>query len=160
MAAAGLPSRPGSPGCQGQVRQGRRDGRRDVLAALRGVRSGLGLPGQLEGPGGEESGLPRTPVQERLRPALRELPGRDEFAAPLIRLPPQELGRSGEVTRFIEDEDDVKDGLRRTLELLPPERLWILPDCGLKTRTVQESEAKLKVMVDAVRAIRREIGAD
>jgi 5-methyltetrahydropteroyltriglutamate--homocysteine methyltransferase len=63
-------------------------------------------------------------------------------------------------TRFIEDVEDVKDGLRRTLKLLPAERLWILPDCGLKTRTVEESEAKLKVMVDAVHAIRKEIGAE
>ena len=63
-------------------------------------------------------------------------------------------------TRFIEDVEDVKDGLRRTLKLLPADRLWILPDCGLKTRTVEESEAKLRVMVDAVHAIRREIGAE
>jgi 5-methyltetrahydropteroyltriglutamate--homocysteine methyltransferase len=63
-------------------------------------------------------------------------------------------------TRFIEDVEDVKDGLRRTLKQLPADRLWILPDCGLKTRTVEESEAKLKVMVDAVHAIRREIGAE
>lgn len=62
-------------------------------------------------------------------------------------------------TRFIETTDEVMDGLRRTLKLLPADRLWILPDCGLKTRTVEESEAKLKVMVDAVQAIRREIGA-
>jgi 5-methyltetrahydropteroyltriglutamate--homocysteine methyltransferase len=61
-------------------------------------------------------------------------------------------------TRFIEDVDDVKNGLRRTLELLPAERLWILPDCGLKTRTVEESEAKLRVMVDAVQAVKQEIG--
>lgn len=60
-------------------------------------------------------------------------------------------------TRFIESVDEVKDGLRRTLKLLPPERLWILPDCGLKTRTVEESEAKLQVMVDAVRDIKREL---
>jgi len=61
-------------------------------------------------------------------------------------------------TRFIEELDDVKDGLRRTLKRLPPERLWILPDCGLKTRTVEESEQKLKVMVDAVRDIKAEMG--
>jgi 5-methyltetrahydropteroyltriglutamate--homocysteine methyltransferase len=61
-------------------------------------------------------------------------------------------------TRFIEGVEDVKDGIRRTLELIPPERVWIYPDCGLKTRTVEESEAKLQVMVDAVRDIKREIG--
>jgi len=35
--------------------------------------------------------------------------------------------------------------------------VWVLPDCGLKTRTVEESEAKLKVMVEAVRDIKREM---
>jgi 5-methyltetrahydropteroyltriglutamate--homocysteine methyltransferase len=60
-------------------------------------------------------------------------------------------------TRFIEDVEDVKDGLRRTLKLFPPERLWIYPDCGLKTRTTDEAEAKLQVMVDAVRDIKREL---
>ncbi|MDO8615777.1 MAG: methionine synthase [Dehalococcoidia bacterium] len=60
-------------------------------------------------------------------------------------------------TRFTESVDEVKEGLRRVLKLLPPERLWILPDCGLKTRTVEESEAKLQVMVDAVREIKREL---
>jgi Methionine synthase II (cobalamin-independent) len=63
-------------------------------------------------------------------------------------------------TRFTEDVEDVKDGIRRTLKRLPPDRLWIYPDCGLKTRTVEESEAKLKVMVDAVRDIKRELGLD
>jgi 5-methyltetrahydropteroyltriglutamate--homocysteine methyltransferase len=61
-------------------------------------------------------------------------------------------------TRFVEDVADVKDGIKRTLKRLPPERLWIYPDCGLKTRTVEESEAKLKVMVDAVAEIKEELG--
>jgi len=60
-------------------------------------------------------------------------------------------------TRFIEKVEDVKDGIRRTLKLFPPERLWIYPDCGLKTRTTDEAEAKLQVMVDAVRDIKREL---
>ena len=63
-------------------------------------------------------------------------------------------------TRFIESVDEVKDGIRRTLKLLPPERLWILPDCGLKTRTVEEAEAKLQVMVEAVRDLKRELEID
>jgi 5-methyltetrahydropteroyltriglutamate--homocysteine methyltransferase len=61
-------------------------------------------------------------------------------------------------TRFLEDIEDVKNGIRRTLERLPADRLWIYPDCGLKTRTVEESEQKLQVMVDAVREIKSELG--
>ena len=61
-------------------------------------------------------------------------------------------------TRFIESVDEVKDGIKRTLKLFSPERLWIYPDCGLKTRTMQEAEEKLQVMVDAVRDVKRELG--
>ena len=60
-------------------------------------------------------------------------------------------------TRLIEPADEVKDGIKRALKLLPPERLWIYPDCGLKTRTPDEAEAKLQVMVDAVRDIKRDL---
>lgn len=68
------------------------------------------------------------------------------------------LGVTDIHTRFIESVDEVKDGIRRTLELLPPERVWVYPDCGLKTRTVDESEQKLQVMVDAVRDVKKELG--
>ncbi|HUF52845.1 MAG TPA: methionine synthase [Dehalococcoidia bacterium] len=63
-------------------------------------------------------------------------------------------------TRFIESVDEVKDGLRRVLEFFPANRVWVLPDCGLKTRTVEESEAKLKVMTDAVRDVKQELGLE
>ena len=36
--------------------------------------------------------------------------------------------------------------------------LYIDPDCGLKTRTWQEAEAKLRVMVQAVREVKQEMG--
>ncbi|WP_438405601.1 hypothetical protein, partial [Aeromonas hydrophila] len=35
--------------------------------------------------------------------------------------------------------------------------LWVNPDCGLKTRDWEETEAALKVMVDATRALRAEL---
>ena len=54
--------------------------------------------------------------------------------------------------------DQVKEGIKKALEVLPPERLYIDPDCGLKTRTWQEAEAKLRVMVQAVREVKQEMG--
>lgn len=68
------------------------------------------------------------------------------------------LGVTDIHTRFIENVDEVKDGILRTLDLIPADRVWVYPDCGLKTRTVDESEAKLKVMVDAVEAVKKEKG--
>jgi 5-methyltetrahydropteroyltriglutamate--homocysteine methyltransferase len=58
----------------------------------------------------------------------------------------------------VEDAETVKARIRRALEVLPADRLSINPDCGLKTRTQEESAAKLKVMVAATRAIRAELG--
>jgi 5-methyltetrahydropteroyltriglutamate--homocysteine methyltransferase len=58
----------------------------------------------------------------------------------------------------IETKDEVKEGLRRALEVLPPERIYVDPDCGLKTRTVEEARKKLEVMVAAVREVRAERG--
>jgi 5-methyltetrahydropteroyltriglutamate--homocysteine methyltransferase len=63
-------------------------------------------------------------------------------------------------THVMEPVAEVKDGIRKTLELLPPERVWILPDCGLKTRTVEEAEGKLRVMMDATREVKRELELD
>jgi 5-methyltetrahydropteroyltriglutamate--homocysteine methyltransferase len=61
-------------------------------------------------------------------------------------------------SHLIESVDEVKDAIRQALEVFPPERLYIDPDCGLKTRTVEEAQAKLRVMMDAVHQVRKEIG--
>ncbi|MGH7681096.1 MAG: methionine synthase [Candidatus Eiseniibacteriota bacterium] len=61
-------------------------------------------------------------------------------------------------THRVETKEEVKNGILRGLEVLKPEQMYVDPDCGLKTRTVDESFAKLKVMVDAVREVREEKG--
>jgi 5-methyltetrahydropteroyltriglutamate--homocysteine methyltransferase len=60
----------------------------------------------------------------------------------------------------VETVEEVKEGIRRGLEVVPPERLYIDPDCGLKTRTWEEAVAKLRVMVQAVREVRGELGIE
>jgi 5-methyltetrahydropteroyltriglutamate--homocysteine methyltransferase len=60
----------------------------------------------------------------------------------------------------IETVAEVVTGIRRGLEVVPPQRLYIDPDCGLKTRTWDEAAAKLRVMVQAVRQVRKELGID
>ncbi|AZG15436.1 5-methyltetrahydropteroyltriglutamate--homocysteine S-methyltransferase [Cupriavidus pauculus] len=45
--------------------------------------------------------------------------------------------------------------LERACEVIPPERLWVNPDCGLKTRGWPETEAALANMVSAARALRQ-----
>ena len=58
----------------------------------------------------------------------------------------------------IESVDEAADGIRRALEVLPPERVFVDPDCGLKTRTVEEAKDKLRVVVEAARRVREERG--
>ena len=55
----------------------------------------------------------------------------------------------------LEDLALVTERIEAALQILPPERLWFDPDCGLKTRTTEEAQAKLDVIVKAVRERRK-----
>lgn len=44
--------------------------------------------------------------------------------------------------------------MRKAAARLPKERLWVNPDCGLKTRAWPETEAALIGMVQAARTLR------
>lgn len=57
-------------------------------------------------------------------------------------------------SHVIEDVETVKSRIRRALDVFPRQAVWIDPDCGLKTRTVDEAIAKLKVLVEAVKTFR------
>ncbi|WP_031088626.1 5-methyltetrahydropteroyltriglutamate--homocysteine S-methyltransferase [Streptomyces sp. NRRL WC-3549] len=50
--------------------------------------------------------------------------------------------------------------LRKGLEAIPAERLWVNPDCGLKTRAWPETRASLENLVAAARAVRAELAQD
>jgi 5-methyltetrahydropteroyltriglutamate--homocysteine methyltransferase len=50
--------------------------------------------------------------------------------------------------------DAMRKLLERACEVIPVERLWVNPDCGLKTRGWAETEAALANMVQAARALR------
>ncbi|MBK3575362.1 5-methyltetrahydropteroyltriglutamate--homocysteine S-methyltransferase [Streptomyces sp. MBT65] len=47
--------------------------------------------------------------------------------------------------------------LRKGLEAIPAERLWVNPDCGLKTRGWPETRASLENLVAAARTVRTEL---
>jgi 5-methyltetrahydropteroyltriglutamate--homocysteine methyltransferase len=57
-------------------------------------------------------------------------------------------------THVLEDAEKVNERVRQALTILPKERIWVDPDCGLKTRTVEEAIAKLRACVEAARAFR------
>lgn len=52
--------------------------------------------------------------------------------------------------------DEIEELLRETLKALPAGRVWVNPDCGLKTRTYEQVEAALGAMVAGARRLRAE----
>ncbi len=59
----------------------------------------------------------------------------------------------------VPDSAEMVDLLRKAAAVLPAGKLWVNPDCGLKTRTWPETRAALEAMVDAARTLRREHAA-
>lgn len=55
--------------------------------------------------------------------------------------------------------DEAADLLRTGLKAIPAERLWVNPDCGLKTRGWPETRASLENLVTAARTVRGELPA-
>ena len=68
------------------------------------------------------------------------------------------LGVADVHSHRIESVDEVVKGIERTLQLIPPERVYVDPDCGLKTRTVEEAKDKLRVIVEGARQVRSRLG--
>ncbi|MFC6085866.1 5-methyltetrahydropteroyltriglutamate--homocysteine S-methyltransferase [Sphaerisporangium aureirubrum] len=54
----------------------------------------------------------------------------------------------------VPDAAEVEKSLRALLDVLPPGRVWVNPDCGLKTRTYPQVEAALTNLVTATRRVR------
>ncbi|MFN3416638.1 MAG: 5-methyltetrahydropteroyltriglutamate--homocysteine S-methyltransferase [Caldimonas sp.] len=59
----------------------------------------------------------------------------------------------------IPDPSQIADRLRRASRLIDPHRLWVNPDCGLKTRKWEEVKPALRNMVEAAKSLRRELAA-
>jgi 5-methyltetrahydropteroyltriglutamate--homocysteine methyltransferase len=50
--------------------------------------------------------------------------------------------------------DEIATSLRAALKAVPAERLWVNPDCGLKTRNAEEVNASLANLVAATKEVR------
>jgi len=89
---------------------------------------------------------------ESSRTAIEALRGFCEFHDP---------NESGPVVYCIDSprvpgQDEIVRLIRKAAEVSPPENLWVNPDCGLKTRGWEETEAALAVMVKATAVLRAE----
>jgi 5-methyltetrahydropteroyltriglutamate--homocysteine methyltransferase len=102
--------------------------------------------------------LPRLPVDQidlefanrnfELLDVFRRLPGfRKEVG----------LGIVDVHSHRTETVEEAAANLRKALKVFRPERVTVDPDCGLKTRSVDEAVAKLRVVVEAARVVREEL---
>ena len=53
--------------------------------------------------------------------------------------------------------EEIKTALEKMLLKVEKEKLWVNPDCGLKTRGDEETEKALANLVEAARLLRSEI---
>ena len=58
---------------------------------------------------------------------------------------------------YIETPEDIAERVRQTLEYVPPEKLWITPDCGFFQVPRWLAFQKIKNMVKGVHIVRREL---
>jgi 5-methyltetrahydropteroyltriglutamate--homocysteine methyltransferase len=58
----------------------------------------------------------------------------------------------------VETADIVAERIRKTIKAVPAEKLFILPDCGLFHLPRDVAFAKLCVMVEGARIVRKELG--
>ncbi|MGI0150296.1 MAG: methionine synthase [Thermoplasmata archaeon] len=61
-------------------------------------------------------------------------------------------------SHVIESEALIRERIEKALTIFAPPKLFIDPDCGLKTRSVEEAQAKLRNMVAATKASRQAHG--
>jgi 5-methyltetrahydropteroyltriglutamate--homocysteine methyltransferase len=57
----------------------------------------------------------------------------------------------------IEPVEEIAEGIRKALKLIPPDKMFVDPDCGLKTRSVDEARSKLTNIREAVDLVMSEL---
>ena len=60
-------------------------------------------------------------------------------------------------SRNVENPKDIANAIRKALKIIPPEKLYINPDCGLKLLPRSIAFKKMKVMVEGTKIIREEL---
>jgi 5-methyltetrahydropteroyltriglutamate--homocysteine methyltransferase len=63
-------------------------------------------------------------------------------------------------TPRVPEVEEIIGRLRKALQRLRPDQLWVNPDCGLKTRGWPEVQASLRNMVEAAKSVRRGLGGN
>jgi 5-methyltetrahydropteroyltriglutamate--homocysteine methyltransferase len=62
-------------------------------------------------------------------------------------------------TREVESVSEIKANIKKALEIVPPERLTVSPDCGLKLLPREVAYGKMENLVTAARGVEAELDA-
>lgn len=65
------------------------------------------------------------------------------------------LGVTDAHSHRVETVEEILNGIRRAMDVIPPAQIHISPDCGLKTRSADETIGKLRAMVEATKKARQ-----
>jgi 5-methyltetrahydropteroyltriglutamate--homocysteine methyltransferase len=68
------------------------------------------------------------------------------------------VGVIGMESEAVETPEQVADRIRAALRHLPPERMIVAPDCGMKYLSRESALGKLKAMVEGTQIVRAELG--
>lgn len=62
-------------------------------------------------------------------------------------------------THVVESPEDVEARIRNAISVLPAESIWVDPDCGLKTRTISEAQAKMRAIAEGAQRVRASLSS-
>ena len=61
-------------------------------------------------------------------------------------------------TRMVETPEEVADRIRKVIDVVPPERVYLTTDCGMKPLARIVARMKLKALADGAAIVRKELG--
>jgi len=60
-------------------------------------------------------------------------------------------------TSMVESPEQVADRIRKVIEVVPPERVYLTTDCGMKPLSRMVAKMKLKALVEGAKIVRKEL---
>jgi 5-methyltetrahydropteroyltriglutamate--homocysteine methyltransferase len=80
--------------------------------------------------------------------ALEDLPKDKEVAIGVIDVR----------TSMVETPEEVAERIRKVIAVVPPERVYLTTDCGMKPLSRMVARMKLKALADGAKIVRQELG--
>ena len=143
--------------CRARVRPGGR--RQDRLALLLRQRLGNRLAGLF--PAGYEAVLPyfyELPIDQ----FVLDFANRDMVDIAALEVLPKDkevaIGVIDVRTSMVETPEEVAARIRKVIDVVPPEQVYLTTDCGMKPLSRMVARMKLKALAEGAKIVRKELG--